>query len=94
MAITVVYDEKKKRTLKTAIGINFAAITPSDSAAFTIKGAYARKIFVGNGGDIALINTEGVAVVFENVPDAWSELISFIGVAEAGTTATGIVGIG
>lgn len=67
------------------------AITPSDAdeLAYTV-----RRIYVGTGGDIALVDGEGNQVTYKNVTSG-----SYIGdcvykqVKVTGTTATDLVGI-
>jgi len=75
----------------TAPGYQFSAISPSDSVNET-KGPF-RAIFVGVGGDIAVVGLDNVAVTFKNAISG--SIIPVIGkrVNSTNTAATDMVGI-
>lgn len=67
---------------------DWEAITPSDST-----GLYYRGIYIGVGGDVALMNKRGTAVTFKNMAAGIYYPLSPIKVMATNTTATDIVGL-
>lgn len=65
------------------------AITPDDDNDLT---SAVRAIWVGNGGDIALMGSDGNSEVFENVANGYLLIASPARVLATGTTATGLIG--
>ena len=83
---------------RSAIGINynaFKAIVPQDFVPVALQGTakHAAALFIGVGGDISLVGTDGTAVVFKNVPSGALLPIHAITVNATGTTASAIVAL-
>lgn len=57
------------------------------------KGYAHAAIFVGIGGDIALVSDCGSVEIFHNVPNGWMFPGKVVRVNASGTTATGIKGM-
>ena len=71
-------------------GVSLFAITPSDSTDLTNQ---ARLIYVGNGGNVSVIDTKGTTVVFANVPTGgYIGPFNIARVTATNTTATNLVG--
>lgn len=67
------------------------AITPSDSAELTLV---TKAIYVGTGGDIAIVPVGGAApVTFRNVPDGGVLDVRARAIHATGTTAADLVGL-
>lgn len=75
----------------------YKAVTPSDSAVLSYtEGSVVfrpKAFFVGGAGDIALVNSAGTAVVFQNVAAGSLLPISSEKVRSTSTTATNIVAL-
>lgn len=69
-------------------GLNFSAVTPSDSTEVNARGLY-----VGTGGDVALVNTQGTAVTFKNVPTGTILPVFAWKVNSTNTTASNLVAL-
>jgi hypothetical protein len=69
----------------------FFAITPSDSAGsnFTLASA----VYVGTGGNVAIVGSDDIAVTFSNVQSGTILPIECIRVNSTNTSATGLVGL-
>lgn len=66
----------------------YAACTPSDATTFS----QATAIFVGVGGDVALMPLDGdTAITFKNVPSGTFMPVQCLKVMSTNTTATNIV---
>lgn len=57
------------------------------------KGYAHAAIYVGNGGDIALVSECGSVEIFANVPNGWTFPGKVVRVNASGTNATGIKGM-
>lgn len=66
------------------------AITPSDSVDLPIV---VRAIYVGGGGNIALVMKSGASIVLHNVVPGCVLPLRAVRVAATGTTATNLVGL-
>ena len=66
------------------------AVVPSDTVSFVRR---ARSLYVGGGGNVALIGGDGVAVTFVAVPAGSILPIEATRVNATGTTATSMVGL-
>ena len=87
--------DRTKLKLDEFITGSFVEVTPSDSVEITVQGHYPRAIYVGVGGDINLVNSEGTAVLWQNVPTGtFIKGVAFAYVMNTSTTATGIIAIG
>lgn len=64
-------------------------VTPSNSAGFP----ECRSLFVGTGGDVAVVAKEGGVVTFKNVGNAQILPIRAVRVNSTNTTATDIVAL-
>ena len=74
---------------------NFVEVTPSDTVPVLLNGKYPRGFYVGSGGDLELVNGDGVSVIWQNVPTGTIvKGVSFAYVMAASTTASGIIAIG
>jgi len=69
----------------------YFAITPSDTVSFS-QGK-CRGIYVGVGGDIAAVNSEGGPVLFKNVPAGIVLPVIATRVNSTNTTATNLVAL-
>lgn len=74
----------------TAPGLDYAAITTSDTTNFNV---YTRAIYVGVGGDVVAVNSHNVATTFKNVPTGAILPIMALRVNTTSTTATNLVAI-
>lgn len=73
-----------------APGDFFVAVTASDTAKLATGRS---RIYVGTGGNIALVNKDGTAVTFSNVPDGtWLPVLTDQ-VRSTNTTASDIVAL-
>lgn len=76
----------------TGTPVNFSAysaevVTPSDTLTFAVG-----QLFIGTGGDIAVIfSNQSTVVLFKNIPDGSFLPIQVIGVFSTNTTAADIV---
>lgn len=68
---------------------NFAAITPSDSAADNFKPS--RGVYVGGTGDVVAVSDAGSAVTFKAVPAGTVLPVRCVRVNSTNTTATDLV---
>jgi len=66
------------------------AVTPSDSVDLT---SYCRAIYVGTGGDVALITRGGTTLTFKNVPSGALLPIRATRIKATGTAATDIIAL-
>jgi hypothetical protein len=73
--------------------INFLAVTPSDSNPIIQSGDKARALYVGTGGDVALENASGDAVIFVGVPSGAFMPVYTARVLATDTTASDIVAL-
>lgn len=69
-------------------GLGFSAVTPSDSTEVNARGLY-----IGTGGDVAIVNTQGTAVTFKNVPTGTILPVFAYKVNATNTTASNIVAL-
>lgn len=69
---------------------NFAPITPNDSTDLTFV---TRTIYVGTGGNVAVVGPTGATAVFKNVFAGASLPIRVSRVLATGTTATDLVAL-
>ena len=76
--------------LKDAPAENYGAITPNDGTDLT---QVCRAIWVGTGGDVALVSPSGGTATFKNVADGTLLPCRASRVKVTGTTATDIVGL-
>lgn len=75
----------------SAPGLSFAAVSPSDTADLTTA---ARGLFVGTGGNIAVIGvSDSASVVFKNVASGTVLPLCVKRVLATGTTAADIVAL-
>lgn len=65
-------------------------VTPSDSVDFDVQ---ARSLFIGTGGDVAVVWASGNVSVFKNLPDAYVISGRVNRVNLTGTTASDILGL-
>lgn len=63
-----------------------AAVTPSDSAE-----TFGSALYVGNGGNVALVTEYGDAVTFTNIQSGTTIVLRFKQVKSTNTTATNLV---
>jgi len=66
------------------------AVTPSDSAELS---KFARALYVGGTGDVALVTTDGSSLTFSSVPAGVLLPIQCKQVTSTGTTATNIIAL-
>lgn len=74
----------------TAPATDAFAIAPNDGADFARP---ARAIYVGSGGDLALVTMAGSQVLFSSLNAGTILPVSATRVRATGTTATGLVGL-
>lgn len=70
------------------------AVAPSDTVDFmpyTTKQLLTDSLYVGNGGDVAVVDQSGTATVFPNVSGGSVLYVAARRVNASGTAATGIV---
>ena len=67
-----------------------AAVTPNNDTDLTIV---TRAVYVGGGGNLAVIMQSGAELTFENVSEGQLLPIRVSRIKSTGTTATGIVGL-
>lgn len=73
-------------SLNTQIPFRAAAVTPSDSTEL-----FGHALYVGGGGNVALLTEGGDTVVFVSVPAGTTIVQRFTKVLAANTTATALV---
>jgi hypothetical protein len=71
--------------------VNWAAVTPSDSANITPPNP--RALFVGTAGNVAVVNKDGVATTFKNVASGQVLDVQAVRVNSTNTTASDIVAL-
>jgi len=76
--------------LETFSSPGFVAITAHDSNNISSP---VRAIYVGVGGDVAVVGLDGTAVTFKNVPTGAILPVQAIRVNSTNTTATNMVGM-
>ena len=67
-----------------------AAVTPSDSTPLTKS---ARALYVGTGGNLNLVTTDGQTALFKNLPSGSILPVRTSYVLATGTTATDVVAL-
>lgn len=67
-----------------------AAVTPSDTTMLT---TVARALYVGTGGDVVILGTDGVAVTFKNVATGAILPVVAARVNSTSTTASNVVAL-
>ena len=71
-------------------GYNYGAVTPNDTNKLD---SFARALWIGGSGDIAVVNPDGTAVTFAGVVAGTMLPIQTNRVMSTNTTATNIVAI-
>lgn len=74
-----------------APALNFAAVTPTDSTAFSF--GLTRGLYIGVGGNVNVYDQTGAAVLFKGAASGSTIPIRAGGVAATSTTATDIVAL-
>lgn len=72
----------------TAPAARFGAVVLSDTVDLP---EVCRNLYIGTGGDIAIVTVEGVAVVYKNMQDGSNKVVRARRVNLTGTTAADIV---
>lgn len=68
--------------------LSYYAISTSDSVNLPNLG---RTLYVGSGGDVAVVNTSDQVVLHKNVPDGGKLIVFFKRVNATGTSASDLV---
>lgn len=72
--------------------LSFKAVTPSNTVDI-VSGQVARSLYIGTGGDVTVVGSDGTAVLFKSMPTG-SYLLGFVKRVNAtATTATNIVAL-
>jgi hypothetical protein len=71
--------------------LRFEAVTPSNSTPF--PGGRCSALFIGVGGDVTILNSDGTAVTFKNLANGSYLDCKTTRVNATGTTATDIVAL-
>lgn len=75
----------------SAPALQFAAVTPTDAAAFSF--GLARALYIGTGGNVVVYDADGNAVTFKNAASGSVLPIRTGGVASTNTSASDIVAL-
>jgi hypothetical protein len=81
----------RKDNSLNAPALQFAAVTPTDSAAFAF--GLARGLYIGTGGNVVVYDADGNAVTFKNAANGSMLPIRAGGVAATNTSAADIVAL-
>lgn len=78
-------------TLRTTQWITLIPSDTIDPMPFTVKKLLTQGVYVGNTGDVAVVDESGTATVFPNVQGGSTMNVAARRVNASGTTATGLV---
>lgn len=73
-----------------AVGTKAFAIVPSNTVNFAAR---ARAFYVGVGGDVTVVNSDGTTCLFTGVGQGSIIPVECIRINSTGTTASGLVGL-